>query len=206
LGILERQLGCELSPAHRLDRAASGLLLFAKESGARSLLQQQFQAGEVAKTYYVLVRGEPNGHCEFREPLRDANCVEQPSVTRAEPCFSFTLPLPHPKGGNRRFTILAVKPETGRYHQIRRHFAGAGFPLLGDTRHGDRRLNREFTALTGLSCLFLRCMELEFRCPTSGERVLAAASRWTRGWHQLFELAGACPLTASPSRAPKSLS
>lgn len=188
LGILTRQLGVPLAPAHRLDRAASGLLLFTRATPARAALHALFAGGEVKKKYFVLVRGEPRGRCELREPLDGA-----PAVTIAEPCFTFALPLAHPRGGDRGFTVLEVSPESGRFHQIRRHFAQAGFPLMGDTRHGDRRLNREFAALTGLNGLFLRCMTMEFRCPESGETV-AARARWSKDWHKLFELAGVCAL------------
>jgi len=96
--------------------------------------------------------------------------------------------LEHPRGGLRSFTMLEVRVETGRFHQIRRHFAGAGFPLLGDSRHGDRKLNREFAALTCCENLFLRCMVLK----VPGAAPVRA--RWSREWHRLFDHAGACPL------------
>jgi tRNA pseudouridine65 synthase len=191
LGILERQLGARLAPAHRLDRAASGLLVYARETAARAPLQAQFSRGEVAKTYFVLARGEVRGPLELRDALDGA-----PGLTRAEPCFSFPLPIPHPRGGDRKFTVLAVTIGTGRFHQIRRHLARAGFPLVGDSRHGDRKLNRAFAELTGLRGLFLRCMTLSFRCPATGKRVSARA-RWSRDWHELFERAGACALASA---------
>jgi tRNA pseudouridine65 synthase len=195
LGILRKQLGYDIAPAHRLDRAASGLLLFTRESNSRSDLQKQFSTGEMRKTYYVAVRGVPEGVCDFQTPLEDKRGTTQEAETFAEPCFSFHLPLPHPRGGNRQFTILEVRPKTGRFHQIRRHFALAGFPIIGDSRHGDRRLNREFAALTGISCLFLRCMTIEFFCPDSRVRV-RIGTRWSRDWHKLFDLAGACARTS----------
>jgi tRNA pseudouridine65 synthase len=194
LAILERQLGCSLAPAHRLDRAASGLLLYGKTEEARSALQGQLAQRAVKKTYYVLARGGLHSRLEMREPLEAASGVMQEAVTIAEPCFTFKLPIPHPRGGgDRRFTALAVQLETGRFHQIRRHFAGAGFPLLGDTRHGDRKLNREFAALTGCDELFLRCMTMEFECPESGEKISSRA-RWSKQWHRLFDQAGICAL------------
>ncbi|MGZ3652385.1 MAG: pseudouridine synthase [Bdellovibrionota bacterium] len=205
LAILERQLGQVVFPMHRLDRAASGLLLYSRKRALNSFLQQQFAAGSVRKTYFVVARGEIEGCRIFDEPLESESGEARPALTRAQACFSFTLPIPHPRGGMRRFTMLSVEIGTGRFHQIRRHFARAALPLIGDSRHGDRKLNREFAALTGCSNLFLRCMQLTFQDPESG-RAVSTQARWSRDWHRLFESAGACPLTASPSRVPQRLS
>lgn len=194
LAILQKQLGRSAYPMHRLDRAASGLLLYSLDRAANSALQTQFAGGTVKKAYFVVARGDIREARVFAEPLkREGGGEPVPALTRASPCFTFELPIPHPRGGNRRFTVLSVEIDTGRFHQIRRHFAQAGYPLIGDTRHGDRKLNREFAALTGCTNLFLRCMSLEFEF--RGERVLTQ-NRWSRDWHRLFEFAGACPLTS----------
>jgi tRNA pseudouridine65 synthase len=192
LAILQKQLGRPAFPMHRLDRAASGLLLYSLDRAENSIFQKQFAAGTIKKTYYVVARGELRGPCVFDQLLKRESGEPVAALTRATPCFTFDLPIPHPRGGNRRFTALSVEIDTGRFHQIRRHFAQAGFPLIGDTRHGDRKLNREFAALTGCANLFLRCMSLgfEFR----GESVLVQ-TRWSRDWHRIFEVAGACALT-----------
>ncbi len=199
LGILERQLGINLFPMHRLDRATSGLLLFSKDRSLNSAIQEQFAERTVGKSYFALVRGTFIGDCVLDQALKSEQGELQEAVTHVNALFTFSLALPHPKGGNRTFTFVRANPESGRFHQIRRHLAAAGFPIIGDSRHGDRRLNREFKALTGRAQLFLRCMYLEFSCPASGEK-MATRARWSREWHRLFELAGACPLTASPCR------
>jgi tRNA pseudouridine65 synthase len=205
LGILERQFAQQLFPVHRLDRAASGLLLYSKRREHNRHLQEQFSARLVNKYYYVLVRGEFRGDSVIEDPIKGENGILLAATTKLSTCIAFSLPIPHPRGGNRMFTILKAEPTTGRFHQIRRHAAGIGFPLLGDSQHGDRKLNREFAALTGCRSLFLRCMSLEFRCPESGER-LQVSGRWSREWHRIFDLAGACPFTASPFLGPRSLS
>lgn len=199
LAILERQMGQELWPVHRLDRATSGLLLFSKDRTKNYFLQNQFAEKQTQKTYFALVRGTLQGAARLDEALKSESGQLQEAVTEVEPYFTFSLPIPHPHGGERTFTVLKAAPVTGRFHQIRRHLARAGLPLLGDSRHGDRRLNREFAELTGCRNLFLRCMGLEFRCP-SGDPVEARV-QWSREWHALFGFAGACPLTASPSPA-----
>lgn len=198
-GILERQLGRHVFPAHRLDRATSGLLLYSKERSLNEKLQRQFAEKSVSKGYFALVRGAVRSEMVISDALKSSTGELRPAETLVVPVAIFHLPLPHPKGGDRSFTFVRAEPRTGRFHQIRRHLAGAGHPLLGDTRHGDKKLNREFAALTGCEGLFLRCMELAFTCPRTGARVVATA-RWSREWHRLFGIAGVCPLTASPSR------
>ncbi len=199
LGILERQLSSKAFPMHRLDRAASGLLLYSLRREYNNALQRQFAQGEINKIYYVLVRGRFVGSSTIVSPILSESGKPLPAVTEASACYTFSLPLPHPDGGERSFTLIQVEPRTGRFHQIRRHLASAGFPLIGDSRHGDRKLNREFATLTGCRTLFLRCMFLEFQCPESGE-IISVTNRWSRDWHRLFEMAGTCPFTAPPSK------
>jgi len=199
LSILEKQLGVPLYPMHRLDRATSGLLLYSKKRELNGAFQRQFAERTVRKVYFALVRGTFIGDVELDQALRSESGEAQESITKANSLYTFSLPIAHPRGGTRTFTFLRAEPLTGRFHQIRRHLAGAGFPLIGDSRHGDRKLNREFTALLGCAQLFLRCMTLEFQCPESGRRELNRA-RWSKEWHRIFEAAGACPFTASPSQ------
>ena len=198
-GILEKQLGHAVWPSHRLDRATSGLLLYSKDRSWNEKLQRQFAEKTVGKGYFAVVRGTFRNAASLNAGLKNAAGELRPAETLVAPVATFSLPLPHPSGGDRTFTFVRAEPRTGRFHQIRRHLAGAGYPVLGDSRHGDKKLNRGFSALTGCEGLFLRCMELSFRCPRTGARIEATA-RWGKEWHRLFEFAGVCPLTASPSR------
>ncbi len=205
LGILSKQLGYSVYPAHRLDRATSGLLLFSKSRKAAEALQPQFASRDAGKSYFALVRGKFLNETEIKEPLRVKGETLKDAHTLVFPIAHFALPLLHPKGGDRVFTFVKAVPLTGRFHQIRRHLAGSGFPILGDTRHGDKKLNREFAHLTGCETLMLRSMELNFDCPRTGARI-RVINRWNREWHRIFGQAGVCPLTASPYQAPPSLS
>lgn len=205
-GIIEKQLGMKVFPAHRLDRATSGLLLYSKDRALNEKLQRQFAERSVKKTYFAMVRGKMRAEQIIEEPLKTESGELREARTVVTPCFSFNLPLPHPRdpaSESRAFTFVKAEPLTGRFHQIRRHLAGIGHPILLDTRHGDKKLNRAFAELTGCDTLLLRCMGLGFRCPRTGKQVDAWA-RWGKDWHRLFGHAGACPLTTSPSRAQPS--
>lgn len=195
--IAERQFGCELFPVHRLDRATSGLLLFSKRRECNRGLQEQFASRDVGKTYFALVRGELREAQRISLPLPGESGLELPATTRVSPCFHFSLPIPHPKGGDRRFTLVQAEPETGRFHQIRRHLARLSLPIVGDTRHGDRPFNRKFAELTGIDILCLRAMALSFRDPDT-QREICLQAQWNRHWQKIFDLAGACAMPFRP--------
>jgi tRNA pseudouridine65 synthase len=192
LGLLEKQLGQKLYPAHRLDRGTSGVLVFSKKQELNHALHEQFQARTTGKTYFCVVRGHLKGEADINEPLKNDAGAELEARTLVTELATFTLPIPGPKGSDRVFTLVQATPVTGRYHQIRRHLARLGLPIVGDNRHGDSRLNREFRALTGLERMLLRCMELKIQHPATGEP-LRLRALWHKDWHEIFDRAGFCP-------------
>jgi tRNA pseudouridine65 synthase len=132
------------------------------------------------------------GEADINEPLKNDAGAELEARTLVTELATFTLPIPGPKGSDRVFTLVQATPVTGRYHQIRRHLARLGLPIVGDNRHGDSRLNREFRALTGLERMLLRCMELKIQHPATGEP-LRLRALWHKDWHEIFDRAGFCP-------------
>lgn len=189
LKILERQFGQKLYPVHRLDRASSGVLLLSKQRELNHSLQQQFAERRVKKFYACLVRGEICEEATIDRALSQEDGDDLPSVTHVLPIHSFTH-------SGRPFTFCWAFPETGRFHQIRRHLARCGHPLVGDSRHGDKKLNRAFAAETSLDRLFLRCMEMRVTHPLQGTEI-RLRTRWSKDWHRAFELTGICPLPAN---------
>ncbi len=183
LGLLERQLEAKLFPVHRLDRATSGVLLFSRAREWNAVLQEQFQGREVQKIYYCCVRGHLEGAGTLDQEL------DGPALTHVQECATFSLPVPKFRGAERIFTLVRAEPETGRFHQIRRHLAQAGLPILGDKQHGDRKLNRELPP--DLSGLWLRCLQIRLKHPATGEW-LQIRARWTPALHRLFDRAGVC--------------
>jgi len=136
-------VGGELRPGivHRLDKDTSGLLIIAKHDVALRALQAAFKSREVQKTYLALVLGQPPDEGTFRtlhgrhptQRMRFTGKVAtgKPAVTH----FKVT----------KRFAKAArveVGLETGRTHQIRMHFAEAGFPLLSDALYGTKAAQR----------------------------------------------------------------
>jgi 23S rRNA-/tRNA-specific pseudouridylate synthase len=119
----------DLHPINRLDLGTSGLVLMSADAAVRGSLGAQFAEHTVEKRYLALVFGRPHAKGVVRRPLQDARRGKPlPALTR----FWRRRIL----GG---FSLLEVRPETGRKHQIRRHLQGLGHPIVGDLRYGPAR-------------------------------------------------------------------
>lgn len=149
LKLLRDQLGERLWPLHRLDKATSGVLLFARHVQAARQWGPAFEGGLVAKRYLALVRGWPPAAGEIdyalaRDPeLPSAGQARVAALTRYRRLATFEWPFAvdarHPTS---RYALIEVEPLSGRRHQIRRHFKHIAHPLVGDTTHGKGAHNR----------------------------------------------------------------
>jgi tRNA pseudouridine65 synthase len=151
---MRRQLGLFVYPVHRLDRAASGVLVFALSSDDARRLQAALGAADAVKEYLVLARGVTPERWEVDLPLSSDAGVKQPARTSFErlACFS-------------RASLLKARLHTGRRHQIRRHLARSAHQVIGDTTHGKGRINRYLRENYGLPRLFLHAWRLRLRHP-----------------------------------------
>ncbi len=131
-----------LGLVHRLDRNVSGVILLATTSKAAGRLSGQFRDGTVDKVYQAVVAGHPpNGEGELRSWL--AAKGDSRGVTRAEQT-SFagareSLLRYNVMESRGEWSLVEIKPVTGRRHQIRAQMALAEHPLLGDVKYGSRR-------------------------------------------------------------------
>ena len=173
---LRDQIGQFLYPVHRLDRPTSGLIVFGLTSPAAAALVDLFTRRQVVKRYRALIRGYlyPTGKIDL--PLRERFGEDRPSynrdrhpaqtaVTRYETLKWYEAPWPTQSFSTSRYAFIEVKPETGRWHQIRRHLNHISHPILGDKRHGDNRHNAIFANRLLVSRMLLSAYELEFRHP-----------------------------------------
>lgn len=152
---------------HRLDKDTSGLLLVAKDDDAQAHLVAAMQAREIERHYLALVRGKPpaqTGTVEApigRHPSRRTRMAVVPDGRPAVTHYAV-------RASSDRFSLLDVKLETGRTHQIRVHMAHIGNPVLGDRAYGGvSELSREL----GLDRPFLHAWKLIFPSPEDGSRV-----------------------------------
>jgi len=156
---------------HRLDRGTSGLMVIAKHDQAHRALARQFQERRVDKEYVALVWGRVKAGLAMRTPVgrdrRDRKKMSSRSE-RARPASS-TIVDAEPLDG---VTLVRVRIETGRTHQIRVHLSEIGHPVVGDELYGGaRKAPSRLAATARLTRPFLHAARLGFAHPRTGARL-----------------------------------
>lgn len=153
-------LNHRVHPAHRLDRKTSGVLLFAKHQEASSMVQQLFQNRNVTKSYQAIVRGYIDEQGIIDYPLSNEGKTKE-AITHFTRTDTFEIPLPHGRHATSRYSQVMVKPETGRFHQIRKHMGHIRHPIIGDRPHGCNKQNRLWKEKFKLHSMMLHACRLE---------------------------------------------
>jgi tRNA pseudouridine65 synthase len=178
--LLRDQIGRRVQPVHRLDKGTSGVLLFAFDSLVARHLTEQFEAGEVNKTYLAVVRGWPpeagciehalsRQHDDYGRRMPVA--VPQTAITHFRRLATIELPVCVDRYPTTRYALVELSPLTGRQHQLRRHMKHIGHPIIGDATHGKGIHNRFFQCELTCSRLLLACTAMAFFHPVTGEKV-----------------------------------
>ena len=150
---------------HRLDRDTSGIIIAAKDEAAKKHLQRQFQDRKAKKTYIAVVNGTPKQSEAFIDlPL--ARNPKRPSSFRVDPKGKSSQTSYKVLGSNDKYSVIELKPITGRTHQLRVHMAYIGTPIVGDVLYegGKSPLNR----------LCLHAQSLEITLPSSERKTFSA--------------------------------
>jgi 23S rRNA (uracil1939-C5)-methyltransferase len=164
LARVQRMPGAESAvPVHRLDIGTSGLVIFARRVEYVSKWNRMLSAASTRKIYVAAARGVTASKGAITRDLRDGGKVYA-ARTRYR---RLALASGH--------SVLRIVPEQGRTHQIRRHLAAIGHPLIGDDRYGHETTNRFFEEKHGLDRPFLHCVRLEFDHPDTGARHIVEA-------------------------------
>jgi 23S rRNA pseudouridine955/2504/2580 synthase len=160
------------SPAHRLDRETSGVVVVAKTRQAMVRLTEIFTAGEADKTYLGLAKGRfqrESGSIDLRLAEH-----QQTYASKQERGVNLQAALTHWKklAGGPEATLLELTIETGRTHQIRRHLEAIGHPVVGDAKYGDFPFNRIAQRQWGLRRMFLHSARLALAHPLTKKRLV----------------------------------
>ena len=177
-------VGGETRPGivHRLDKETSGLIVVAKNDDAHRKLAAQFEKREVKKTYLVLVHGWPKkdrgtiSEAIRRDPVRRVRMTTRGTGGReAISHYTVVRRLDTVFG---KFTLVEVKIDTGRTHQIRVHMSSLGHPVVGDALYGAPREMRarhgratDEGAALSLPRNFLHAAQLELTHPRTGAKI-----------------------------------
>lgn len=174
------QIGQHVFTAHRLDRPTSGVLLMGLSSDAGRRLSQQFENRQIKKCYNAVVRGWLEDDATLDYPLVEeldkiadkyASEVREPqaAVTHYRSLGTTEMPVAVGRYDSARYSLMALSPETGRKHQLRRHMTHLRHPIIGDSKHGDLRQNRAAAEHFGCNRLMLHASQLSLVHPFTGE-------------------------------------
>ncbi len=199
------QIGQHVFTVHRLDRPTSGVLLMGLSSEVGRLLSQQFEQHQIEKTYHALTRGWLQDEALLDYPLVEeldkvadkfasADRLPQPAVTHYRGLARVEMPIAVGRYDSARYSLVELKPKTGRKHQLRRHLVHLRHPIIGDTNHGDLKQNRAAAEHWGCNRLMLHASKLALTHPVTGEPLCITAGLdgvWQTmmthfGWQQLL--------------------
>ena len=180
------QIGQYVYPVHRLDKPTSGVLVFALSEEVAQTLAQMFRENRVSKRYLAVVRGYIPQTGMIDHPLKqmlDTKEQKEKGITKeaqeAQTLYRrlamVELPYPVSRYPVARYSLVSLKPSTGRKHQLRRHMKHIFHPIVGDTKHGRGEHNRLFREKFDIHRLLLHAYELSFIHPVSGEALCIKA-------------------------------
>ncbi len=161
---LEGDVNARAGIVHRLDRATSGVMICAKNTPALKHLQKQFSQRKAKKTYYAVVKGVPKHEAAVIDMPIERN-PKAPATFRVGPQGKVASTTYRIVQTNQKYSLLELKPETGRTHQLRVHLAHLGHPIVGDVLYGGEANER----------LLLHATELEITVPKDSQRLTFTA-------------------------------
>ncbi len=160
---LEKQIGEKIYLVHRLDKDTEGLLVVAKSPQAAHTWTSLISSKEVQKEYYALCSGLFEKKCGIINTDIDYKGEKKTALTKYSVEKIFTLSdqnqtLSKEKDFN--FSLVRIQIETGRMHQIRRHLAQNGNPILADDKYGNFKINKMLKKMCGVKKLHLASCKL----------------------------------------------
>lgn len=166
-----------LELAHRLDRETSGCLVLSKSAKILKILNEDFRSNTLKnkrldKRYLALVKGRwRHGERRIEKPLdtEARRGGERHVIVSAQGSYASSIVVPREVG--QLASLVEVKLQTGRTHQVRVHLDSEGHPLAGDQRYGDVQFNQQMKEQHGLRRLFLHASEIALTHPESGARL-----------------------------------
>ncbi|OCG02889.1 tRNA pseudouridine(65) synthase TruC [Gilliamella sp. wkB112] len=193
---LRDQIGQHVFPVHRLDRPTSGVLLFALSSEIARLLSTQFASKQIEKTYHAIVRGYVDGEAIIDYPLveeldkiadkfANKNKSAQEAVSFYRGLSKIEVPIKVGKFATARYSLVELKPQTGRKHQLRRHMKHIFHPIIGDSKHGDLHQNRAFAKYFGIKRLMLHASSLKVTHPITSNPIIINA-KLEQSWQDIL--------------------
>jgi len=175
LQILRDQINHYVNPVHRLDRKTGGVLLFALNKEAEIAMHKQFQENKVRKKYLAIVRGHTPHQEEIDYPLKKENGAMQEALTLYKTLERAEIDVAFGAHQTSRYSLVEASPQTGRMHQLRKHFSHIFHPIIGDRKHGCNKQNKFFKETWEMTTMLLHASSLWFNHPISQKEILIEA-------------------------------
>ena len=168
-------VGKEVHPIHRLDRKTSGVLLFTFDKNTLHSMQNLFNEGKVRKEYHAIVRGFTDDSGKIDYALVNDKGLTQSARTIYTTHKKWEITKSFGRYKTSRYAYVHVFPETGRMHQIRKHFAHIFHPIIGDRPHGCNKQNRFFKKEFNLMEMLLHAKSYSFEHPVTSDKIIIQA-------------------------------
>ena len=156
---------------HRVDRPASGVIVFAKTCKALARMNELFRTKEIQKNYWAIVKEKPERESDYlihylkknqQKNISHASIPDIQGYLKSEMEYKLLC-------SSDNYHLLEIKLHTGRHHQIRAQLSAIGCPIKGDVKYGYRRTNQN-------ASIHLHAREIEFIHPVSKKNILITAS------------------------------
>jgi tRNA pseudouridine65 synthase len=179
LQIVRDQIGQYIYPIHRLDKPTSGVLVFALNQEVAQSFAAMFSDGTIEKTYLAICRGYTPQSGLIDHPLtqmldtkkqkqqKEKHLNKEAKEAQTKFCTLATVSLPYrvDRYANTRYSLVELKPITGRKHQLRRHLKHISHHIVGDTKHGRGEHNKFFRNQFNIHRLLLHAYKISFVHP-----------------------------------------
>jgi tRNA pseudouridine65 synthase len=158
---LRDQIGQRVYLTHRLDRKTSGTLMFAKDPDFNKKLSALFSNRVVSKKYMAIVRGFISDQGEIDHALTNDDKTKE-AITHYTCIDRYEINIPFGKHETSRYSLVELRPQTGRFHQLRKHMTHIFHPIIGDRPHGCNKQNRLWKHQFGMDTMMLHACSLSF--------------------------------------------
>ncbi|MFW5759871.1 MAG: pseudouridine synthase [Cyclobacteriaceae bacterium] len=175
LQTLRDQLGQQVSPVHRIDRKTSGVVLFALHQQAHVKAQAIWQENRIEKLYLAISRGITPAQGIIDHPLINERGKSQTAITHFQQIATAEIAKCPGQDTTSSYSLLLVKPETGRMHQIRKHLKHIRHPIIADRPYGCNKQNRLFKNRWHMSTMMLHALKLSFVHPFTEKSITIEA-------------------------------
>lgn len=135
---LEKQIGGQFYPVHRLDLNVGGVMIYARTKQAAAALSKAIQEGAMVKEYVAMVHGEPEESGDWEDLLFKDSAKNKVFVVKRMRGGVKKARLEYRRLSQGETSLVHIRLHTGRSHQIRVQFSSRGFPLVGDHKYGSR--------------------------------------------------------------------